>query len=252
MPELMEKGGRTYRLIKDQLGSVRLVVDVEDGSIVQEMRYDAWGNVVFDSNPGFQPFGFAGGLYDPQTRLVRFGARDYDASIGMWLSKDPLLFADLRTGGVGSPYAYAAASPVWWIDPSGLWTWANLPTPCDQLRKPIQDACARLKNPECRKALQRCGALECMDKACKKGTGCPKVDCTDDGKRWSRHCGEQSGCEVWINLRKAPFGSGCPPFEETIFHEFLHFCGIHHEDENDPYSYGGCEADAVRACKGGP
>ena len=25
---------------------------------------------------GFQPFGFAGGLYDNQTKLVRFGARD--------------------------------------------------------------------------------------------------------------------------------------------------------------------------------
>jgi YD repeat-containing protein len=85
VPELMVKGGRTYRLVKDQLGSVRLVVDTADGSIVQEMRYDAWGNVVLDTNPGFQPFGFAGGLYDPQTRLVRFGARDFDASIGRWM-----------------------------------------------------------------------------------------------------------------------------------------------------------------------
>jgi hypothetical protein len=40
------------------------------------MDYDAWGNVLLDTNPGFQPFGFAGGLYDRDTRLVKFGARE--------------------------------------------------------------------------------------------------------------------------------------------------------------------------------
>ena len=39
-------------------------------------------NVSSDSNPGFQSFGCAGGLYDGETGLVRFGARDYDPSIG--------------------------------------------------------------------------------------------------------------------------------------------------------------------------
>ena len=31
------------------------------------------------TQPGLSPFGFAGGLYDDDTGLVRFGARDYDA-----------------------------------------------------------------------------------------------------------------------------------------------------------------------------
>jgi len=135
VPELVEKGGRTYRLIKDQLGSVRLVVDVEDGSIVQEMRYDAWGNVVFDSNPGFQPFGFAGGLYDPHTRLVRFGARDYDASIGRWLSKDPLLF--LAGANV---FEYGKGSPVTLRDADGL-----CPSQCPNY--PV--GCGTPPNPNC-------------------------------------------------------------------------------------------------------
>lgn len=36
-------------------------------AIVEQIRYDAWGSVTSDSNPGFQPFGFAGGLYDSET-----------------------------------------------------------------------------------------------------------------------------------------------------------------------------------------
>ena len=46
--------------------------------------------VINDTNPGFQPFGFGGGLYDPDTGLVRFGVRDYNPATGRWLAKDPL------------------------------------------------------------------------------------------------------------------------------------------------------------------
>ncbi len=78
----MEKGGDTYRIISDHPGSPRMVVDTATGDIVRQMEYDAFGGIETDSNPGFQPFGFAGGLYDPHTGLVRFGARDYDAYTG--------------------------------------------------------------------------------------------------------------------------------------------------------------------------
>jgi YD repeat-containing protein len=77
VPEYMVRGGVTYRLITDHLGSVRLVVNASDGSIAQRMDYDEFGQVLLDTNPGFQPFGYAGGFYDPATKLVRFGARDY-------------------------------------------------------------------------------------------------------------------------------------------------------------------------------
>jgi RHS repeat-associated protein len=80
------------------------------------MDYDEWGRVTFDSNPGFQPFGFAGGLYDRDTGLVRFGARDYDPETGRWTAKDPILFA----GGDANLYGYVKNDPVNWIDSSGL------------------------------------------------------------------------------------------------------------------------------------
>ncbi len=58
--------------MSDHLGSVRLVVDATTGAIAQRMDYDEFGNVTQDTSPGFQPFGFAGGLYDADAGLVRF------------------------------------------------------------------------------------------------------------------------------------------------------------------------------------
>ena len=55
----------------------------------------------------FQPFGFAGGIYDTDTKLVRFGARDYDPRVGRWTTKDPIRFA----AGVNL-YGYALNDPV--------------------------------------------------------------------------------------------------------------------------------------------
>ncbi|HEX8699915.1 MAG TPA: RHS repeat-associated core domain-containing protein [Myxococcaceae bacterium] len=116
VPDFMVRGTTVYRIISDHLGSPRLILNAADGSVAQQLDYDAWGNVLADSNPGFQPFGFAGGIYDGHTRLTRFGARDYDAETGRWTAKDPLRFA----GGDSNLYAYVAGDPVNLIDPTGL------------------------------------------------------------------------------------------------------------------------------------
>ena len=59
---------------------INLVVNVDTGVIAQRLDYDPWGVVTQDTNPGFQPFGFAGGLYDANTGLVRFGADVHSVS----------------------------------------------------------------------------------------------------------------------------------------------------------------------------
>jgi hypothetical protein len=60
LPDFLVKGGTTYRILSDQVGSVRLVVNATTGGIAQRIDYDAFGVVTLDTNPGFQPFGFAG------------------------------------------------------------------------------------------------------------------------------------------------------------------------------------------------
>ena len=58
-------------------------------------------------------------MYDHETGLVRFGARDYDANSGRWTCKDPIGFL----GGDINLYRYANNSPLNYRDPSGLWWW---------------------------------------------------------------------------------------------------------------------------------
>jgi RHS repeat-associated protein len=115
VPAYMVRGGATYRIVADHLGSPRLVIDTATGAVAQQMRHDEFGRVLQDTSPGFTPFGFAGGLYDPDTGLVRFGARDYDPLVGRWTAKDPIGF-----GGGLNHYAYVEGDPVNLVDPEGL------------------------------------------------------------------------------------------------------------------------------------
>ena len=117
VPEYLEKGGRRYRIITDHLGSPRLIVDVDGhtGDIAQRMDYDEFGNALVEVDPSFHPFGFAGGIYDHDTKLVRFGLRDYDPGTGRWTAEDPVRFA----GGLNL-YEYVRQNPVTYVDPVGV------------------------------------------------------------------------------------------------------------------------------------
>ncbi len=111
----------TYRILSDHLGSPRLVVDAGTGSVIETINFDEFGNET-DTLAGTLPtgyvripFAFAGGLYDLDTGLVRFGERDYDASLGRWTSKDPDRFGHREL----NLFAYAGADPINRHDPTG-------------------------------------------------------------------------------------------------------------------------------------
>jgi RHS repeat-associated protein len=108
----------TYRIISDHLGSPRLIVNIADGLVKQSIEYDEWGNELgLRANPDFpNPFTFSGGLYDTDTKLIRFGARDYDSVTGRWTSKDPIRF----DGDELNLYGYTQNDPVNFVDLVGL------------------------------------------------------------------------------------------------------------------------------------
>jgi len=108
-----------YRIFSDHLGSPRYVVrptSATNGKGLLEVKYSAFGipTVIGLGSIDDIPFGFAGGHYDADTGLVRFGARDYDPMIGRWVSKDPSLFF----GGINF-YVYSHNDPVNYVDPDG-------------------------------------------------------------------------------------------------------------------------------------
>ncbi len=114
VPEYMVRNSTRYRIVTDHLGSVRLVVDATTGAVQQRLDYDEYGRVAANTNPGFQPFGYAGGLFDDATGLVRFGARDYDARVGRFTKRDPL---GLVAG--ANVFVYAEGNPATHTDPTG-------------------------------------------------------------------------------------------------------------------------------------
>jgi len=116
MPVAMTYNAQKYYLHYDQVGSLRAVSDTSH-NLVKEVAYDTFGNILVDSDPAFKvPFGFAGGLYDPDTGLTRFGYRDYDAYTGKWTAKDPIGFA----GGDTNIYGYVLGDPVNFVDTIGF------------------------------------------------------------------------------------------------------------------------------------
>jgi RHS repeat-associated protein len=115
MPISVINNGTKYYLHYNQVGTLRAISDTSH-NIIKEITYDTYGNILSDSNPAFKiPFGFAGGFYDNDTKLTRFGYRDYDAYTGKWMAKDPIDFG----GGDSNLYGYVLDDPVGFVDPSG-------------------------------------------------------------------------------------------------------------------------------------
>lgn len=108
-----------YRIVADHLGGPRMVINVDSAKAsdrLLEARYSAFGiPTVVSGSLSAIPFGFAGGLYDADTGLVRFGARDYDPRFGRWTHKDPTLF----DGEQSNLYVYVENDPVNFVDLAG-------------------------------------------------------------------------------------------------------------------------------------
>ncbi|WP_417872028.1 DUF6443 domain-containing protein [Winogradskyella sp.] len=119
---------------KDHLGNVRLSYtdSNNDGiitpstEIIEESNYYPFGlkhkgyngNISSIGNSVAQKFGFGGKELNQELGLewMDFGARNYDAALGRWMSLDPLA-EKMRSY---SPFNYAFNNPIFFIDPDGM------------------------------------------------------------------------------------------------------------------------------------
>ncbi|XP_060682603.1 teneurin-4 isoform X8 [Hemiscyllium ocellatum] len=80
--------GDEFYIACDNTGTP-LAVFSGTGLMIKQLSYTAYGEIYMDTNPAFQLIvGYHGGLYDPLTKLVHFGRRDYDVLSGRWTAPD--------------------------------------------------------------------------------------------------------------------------------------------------------------------
>ncbi|XP_048031700.1 teneurin-3 isoform X2 [Megalobrama amblycephala] len=105
--------GAEFYIACDNIGSP-LAVFGSDGILLKQVHYTAYGEVYSDSNPDIQlVIGFHGGLYDPLTKLLHFGVRDYDIMSGRWTSPDFMLWEKIsKNPGPFNLYMFRNNNPI--------------------------------------------------------------------------------------------------------------------------------------------
>ncbi len=112
---LAESSGDTTAFYEaDDLGSITSL-SAASGSILSSYTYDAFGKPTTSAGTLSNPFRYTGREFDAETGLHYYRARYYDATIGRFISEDPVGF----DGGVNF-YAYVSNNPIGYVDPFGL------------------------------------------------------------------------------------------------------------------------------------
>ncbi|HUT14249.1 MAG TPA: RHS repeat-associated core domain-containing protein [Thermoguttaceae bacterium] len=105
--------GTRHWPLSDHLGSVRDVID--SGTVELHRIYDAFGKVTSETGTLDHLFAYTGRPFDEDTGLQNNLHRWYDASVGRWLSADPI-----GLPGDANLYRYVGNCPTLEIDPFGL------------------------------------------------------------------------------------------------------------------------------------
>jgi RHS repeat-associated protein len=106
-------------LANDPHGTATHAVDAASNRVTTQ-RTDPFGNSRTGSIPLPGDRGFVGGVSDAATGLARLGARDYDPTLGRFLTVDPIV--DPNDPQQLNGYAYADNNPTTFSDPTGLST----------------------------------------------------------------------------------------------------------------------------------
>ena len=125
----MEGGdAKTHYILKDNLGSWTTITD-EEGSVEQNLSYDAWGNLRnpntwtnYTASDSFEkPMfdrGYTGHEHLAAFGLVNMNGRMYDPVMSSFLSADRYVQDPLSAQGFNR-YAYCLYNPLRYVDPTG-------------------------------------------------------------------------------------------------------------------------------------
>ena len=113
--EFIPAGETELYYAQDQLGSVRDVVAVQNGSRVASYDYEPYGNPSQTAGRVGTDFRFAGMFYEPNSGIALTTFRGFDPQSGRWIVRDPM-----REAGGVNLYNYAASDPTNIIDLLGL------------------------------------------------------------------------------------------------------------------------------------
>ncbi len=105
--------GKVYTVLKDHLGSTRVVVD-EAGTVIAAFDYLPFGDLMGFAygNPEIISYRYTGQEFDAELGLYNYRARFYDPRLGRFYATDP-------AGQFASPYLYGGNNPINAIDPDG-------------------------------------------------------------------------------------------------------------------------------------
>jgi RHS repeat-associated protein len=113
---LMDKGGTPYVPVSDQVGTTWGLLD-SSGSMASYYEYDAFGVSRGVSESVSNLYRFGTKRLDADPGLYHFIARQYEADLGRFVSRDPACTAC----DVPSWYPYAGNMPTSSVDWAGLW-----------------------------------------------------------------------------------------------------------------------------------
>lgn len=115
--------GVKYYPIRDIRSSIIALTDT-NGNITAQYDYDAYGKLLWYSNPSIDNrYLFCGCQFDEERRLYCMGHRFYDPDIGRFITPDPIGIA----GGQLNLYAYCCNDPVNLTDKKGLAIYSTTP-----------------------------------------------------------------------------------------------------------------------------
>lgn len=109
---VIQRNGSVLRVLVPDDVATEIVVDANTGSVVSIRKVLEWDAPESWNSVGSSTLGITGGIVDPDTRLYRFGARDYDPVTGRWMSPEPDYQGENR-------YEYSHNDPVNLMDRDG-------------------------------------------------------------------------------------------------------------------------------------